>query len=139
MRHRTITFTLVCVIAAGMLAGCGKGEKLTHETGMNQMMDIMVDMVKILETVKDEASAKAVKPKIKAIAKKAEALGKKMEALGEPSKEEQEKLMGVMFGRLAEIGPKMQAVQMKIEGDPKIKVILEDVMKDIKMGMGGGN
>ena len=94
--------TIFITVALLMLASCGKdsNEKTATDTsGKDSKEKIasdaiagMEEMLAIVETVKDEASAKAAKPKLEALAKKQDGIEARLKALN-ISKEDFQKHM----------------------------------------------
>lgn len=123
---RLALISVVTLLLAGN--GCG-GD--THESLAAESMPVMRDMVATLETVKDEASAKAAKPKLEAIAKKMKAIDERRRKLPAPTEADIKAMLEKHGDEMEKLQEKMIAVMLPIQFDPKIQAVLGDI--DMKM------
>ena len=118
MKWNNLNLTAAIVIAAlAMLSitGCG-GD--THESLTNEGMSTMKEFVATLDTVKDESSAKAAKPKLKKLMEQLKEINAKQVKLPAPT-EAEVKAMGEKYGKeMDELQQKMAGAMMKIAHPP---------------------
>lgn len=120
MKH---VLALTAVLMLFVVAGCGD----SRESLAEESMSTMKDMVDTLETVKDEASAKAAKPKLQSIADKMKDIEKRQREIGMPNEKEMKEL-GAKYGKeMEEIQKKLMGQMMRIAFDPKIQAQLQDI------------
>ena len=119
---------LICalLVAAFCLAGCDS--KPTHESVTQEGIDKTEEMVEVLKSIKDEASAKAARPKMEQIKKDMEELKKKANALGEPPADVKAKLQEKHKPEMEKLFGEMMKEVMRIGLDPKIAPHVRDVM-----------
>ena len=118
--------TCAVLVAALCLAGCDS--KPTHESVTQEGIDKTEEMVELLKSIKDEASAKAARPKMEQIKKDMEAIKKKADALGEPPAEVKKKLAEKHKPQMEKLASEMMKEMMRIGFDPKIAPHVRDVM-----------
>lgn len=121
MKH---TVALCVIIMFLCIPGCG-GD--TQESLADESMPIMRDMVATLETVKDEASAKAAKPKLEAIAKKMKSLEERRAKLPMPTEADMKAIFDKHGKEMEELQKKMVTVMLAIQFDPKVQGVLSDI------------
>lgn len=123
---RLLALSTMLMLMAG--PGCG-GD--THESLAAEVVPVMREMADTISTIKDEATAKAAKPKLERIAAKMKDLNTRREKLPAPT-EAQTKAMIEKYGKEMEAAQrKMMGSLMAISGDPKIQEVLKDI--DFKM------
>jgi hypothetical protein len=125
-------FKRMCIPAivalAMVIGGCGK----SHESIRKDAMGKMKDMVDVLKTVKDDASAKAAATKLKEITADIKKLKEQDDALGKLSKEEEQKLDKQMEPEMKPIQDQMTAEMKRIaQLNPALMMPLMDAMKDM--------
>ena len=94
-----------CGLAFLLLAACGNGKIDSHKEGVEAANDVADDMVKVLNGVKDKASAESAKPKLEALGKKMEGIMDQMQKLGPPT---DPKMQGEMMSMMAKVVAAMQ-------------------------------
>jgi hypothetical protein len=108
------------------VGGCDS--KPTHESVTEDSIDKMEEMVEVLKGIKDEASAKAARPKMEQIKKDMEELQKKSKALGEPPADVKQKLQEKHKAQLEKVTSEMMKEMMRIGLDPNIAPHVKDAM-----------
>jgi hypothetical protein len=117
------------MFVAIVITGCGD----TRESLAEESMSTMREMVAVLDTVKDDASAKAAKPKLKTLSDKLEDINQRASKLGTPTEAEVKALDQKHGKEMEELMRKMTGHMMRIAFDPKIQAELADVdMKGMK-------
>ena len=115
-------FAVACVALAIVSTGCDS--KPTYESLRKDGIATMKEMIEVLKGVKDEASAKAAKPKLDALGKKMETLEAESNKVEKPSAEEQKKLdekfQEDMFKLVGELATEID----RIGSDPKLVAVL---------------
>ena len=116
------------VVAVLMIGGCGGPD--THEKVMQDSLNMMKKMISIVESVDDEASAKAAVTKINALESQAKAIQARMEKLGEPTPEQDKALEAKFKSQFEEFMPKMIGVAMKVAQYPELQKAMDGVSMD---------
>ena len=119
-------FACALVAVALCLAGCES--KPTHESVMQDTMEKMEEMVEVLKGIKDEASAKAAKPKMEQIKKDMDELKAKANTLGEPPADVKQKLAEKHKPQMEKLAGEMMKEMMRIGFDPKIAPHIRDAL-----------
>ncbi len=119
---------LTCALIAVALCVAGCDSKPTHESVTQDSIDKMEEMVEVLKGIKDEASAKAARPKMEQIKKDMEELQKKSKALGEPPADVKQKLQEKHKAQLEKVTSEMMKEMMRIGLDPNIAPHVKDAM-----------
>ena len=122
--------SLLAILMLGVCPGCG-GD--SHASLAGESLTMMKDLIATLETVKDEASAKAAKPKLVSLTQKMQSINERQAKLPALS-EADVKAMESKYGKeMEELQPKMVAAMMRIQFDPAIQKELSDIdMKGMK-------
>ena len=106
-------------------AGCGGGD--TYESLAAASMENTKQLVATLDTIKDEATAKAAKPKLKTLLEKMNDLNQRQAKLPAPT-EADAKAIDAKYGKeMEELQMKMAGHMMRISFDPKIRAELADL------------
>ena len=114
-------------VALLLAGGANARAKDAFEDVIKDTLSTMKDVTKVLETVKDEDSAKAAKPKVKELAKKIQALKKRSKDLGKPTKE-QEEAVKKYLPQFIEVSQKLTKEServKKVTGGPELLKELE--------------
>ena len=91
----------------------------------------MKEMITVMDSVKDEASAQAAKPRLKSLVEKMNDISARQAKLPAPT-EAEIKAMGEKYGKeMDEIGRRFQANAMRINFDPKLSAVFNDL--DLKL------
>ncbi|MFI5403477.1 MAG: hypothetical protein ACHQ1G_11110 [Planctomycetota bacterium] len=85
-----------------LAAGCGNGVA-SFEKAADDQLKVQREFAKILEGVKDKATADAAKPLIEALSMRVDGIEKTVRALGEPTAEESQRVIEKMRTGIAEI------------------------------------
>ena len=117
-----------CVCVAVALAAGGCESKPTHESVTKESIDKMQQFADVLKTIKDEASAKAARPKLEKIKKEMDELKKKADTLGNPPPEVKKKLEEKYKKDMEKVSGELAGQMMRIGMDPKIAPHLKDAM-----------
>ena len=105
-----VTFAQEAPVAATVVAPAADAEAL-----VDTILGKLEEMVVVLESVNDRASADAAAEKINAIKVEVEALTAQGEALGEPDEETQERLAQKAMMVLFTIAPRIEEAGARIE------------------------
>lgn len=120
--NRIVTL-LVMISLCFVAAGCGD----SHEKVAADSIPVLRDMAATIETIKDEASAKAAKPKLEAIAKKMKSLKERRNKLPAPTEADIKAMLEKYGDEMEAIQRRMLAGMMTIQFDPKIQAVLGDI------------
>lgn len=121
MKH--LAFLLPTLMLLGG-AGCSGDSR---ESLAADSMSTMKEMVATLETVKDQASAKAAKPKLTSLAQEMNSLQQRQAKLPAPSEEETKALMTKQGKEREELLQKLMAEIRRTQFDPAIQRELSDI------------
>jgi hypothetical protein len=122
-------FTLASILILIACSGCGD----TRESLANEGVSTMKEMVAVLDGVKDEASAKAAKPKLKSLLDQLNSINGRQAKLPAPTAAQTKELEGKYIKELAEVQQKLVMNMMRLSSDPKIGAQLGDLeMKPMK-------
>jgi hypothetical protein len=125
MKH-IFAWVLVLVTFIGV-SGC----KRTHETVLSDTVSNLKKMVVILQSVKDEASAKAAIPKLQSISKEMKALDEEKKKMGEPSKEVLEELAKKYKDDYLKTLKALNDETDRIRKDEKIMAVLQKPLNEL--------
>ena len=103
-------FIAPLVLALGSLVGCAD----SHESLAEETFDLFEEIAETLESVKDEASAKAAAKKIKGLSADLKEVSERVKKLDKLSGEEEEKLKEKLSDRGKEVIARLFAASMKI-------------------------
>ena len=127
---QTSRLLVVALVFSCWSGGCGGGD--SHESLAVEGQGVLKQMVAVLDTVKDEASAKAAKPQLKALSAKLNDINARQAKLPAPT-EAEIKAMDEKHGKeTEEIGHKFQAQAMRITFDPKLSSVFNDLDLKVK-------
>ena len=115
--------TLAVMAMLLVCSGCGDSREAVAEDGMANMKEL----VATLDTVKDEASAKAAKPKLEKLVKQMNEIKERQTKLGDPTEAEMKSLMEKHGDEMEALQKKMVTVMMRIQFDPEIQKVLSDI------------
>ena len=110
-----------------LLGGCAD----SHDAAMQDSIDLLNEMVDIIESVKDEESAKAMEKKMERLSGKMKALQERMDKLGEPSPEKKAELKKKYEPKQKEAGARMVKAMMNLATKPELAQQIDKVMKNI--------
>lgn len=122
-----VAFTLMSIFAYGVLFVAGSGCGDSRESLADETMSVMEEMVATLQGVKDEASAKAAKPKLEDLAKRFDDINQRESKLPAPTDEQTKALIEKHGSKMDELSRKLQGEMLRIAFDPKIQSVLGDV------------
>jgi hypothetical protein len=126
---RALTLVIGLALTSLCCVGCGGGGD-THESLAGEGKGVMKQMVAVLDTVKDEASAKAAQPQLKTLAEKMNDINARQTKLPAPT-EADVKTMDEKHGKeMEELGHQFQAHAMRIAFDPKLSAAMHGI--DVK-------
>ena len=122
--------SLLAISILVVCPGCG-GD--SHESLAADSVKAMKELVATLDTIKDEASAKAAKSKLVSLSQQMTKINERQAKLPAPT-EADVKAMESKYGKeMEELQPKMVAAMMRIQFDPAIQKELSDIdMKGMK-------
>jgi uncharacterized protein YicC (UPF0701 family) len=113
-----------------MLSGCGN----SHDSLMGKMVSTMEQTADVLESIKDEESAKAAEPKLKKLGERMESLKEQVDEMDDPSPEVEKQLKEKYEKRVKEALGKLMREGMRIGMNPE----LSKHVRDVTSGMQGG-
>lgn len=117
---------LTCVAAMLLLvAGCGD----SPESVMDDTLATMNDMAAVLETVKDEATAKSAASKLEGLVEKMKSLKERADKMEKPSKEKEAELEKAYKEKMTAAGSRMMKAMMSAMQAPDAQKHLEPAMK----------
>ena len=122
-RHRSLA--VACLTALFLVAGCDSAP--THDSLMKDSLSTMEEMVAVMKTVKDEASANAAKPKLQALAEKMKKMKEQADKMEKPSAEKEAALKKEYEPRLQKVMGEMLGETMRIGMDPKLQTAVKDM------------
>ena len=122
--------SLLAILTLGVCPGCG-GD--SHESLAADSMTTMKELVATLESIKDEASAKAAKSKLVSLTQQMNKINERQAKLPAPGEAELKAMTSKYGKEMEELQPKMVAAMMRIQFDPAIQKELSDIdMKGMK-------
>lgn len=125
---RLVSFLVISMLA--VLPGCG-GD--SHESLAGESMTVMKDLIATLDGIKDEASAKAAKPKLVSLTEKMQKINERQAKLPAMSEADVKAMESKYAKEMEELQPKMVAAMMRLQFDPAIQKELSDIdMKGMK-------
>jgi hypothetical protein len=105
--------------------GCGGGD--SHESLAGESLTTMKDLVATFETVKDEETAKAAKPKLKSLSDKMNALNERQAKLPAMTEADVNAIDKKYGKEMEEVQLKLASNVMRLGFDPKIRPVLDDI------------
>lgn len=127
MKLQVSSLSLLLVLVC---PGCG-GD--TRESLTAEGMATMKDLIATFETVKDQASAKAAKPRLTTLSQQLNRLQERQAKLPQPTEAETKALVSKHGKEMEELQRKLAGVMMRIQLDPGIQAELNDIdMKGLK-------
>ena len=125
---------LIAVLAAALwvCAGCG-GD--TYESLAAEGVTTMGQFANALDTIKDEASAKAARPELKNILAKMKSIQERQDKLGTPTEAQVKAVVDKYGKQMEEVQTKLATNMMRIGFDPKIQKELADLEGDMKTSL----
>ena len=128
---RKMTYLAAAIMMAALLAGCGD----THDSVMGDSVTEMKAFATVLESIKDEATAKEAAPKLEAIGARMKDLKARMDKLGKPSEADEKAMMTKYQKEIEEVQGKMMGAAFKLMANPEAAKHIEKAMNDIKGSM----
>ena len=126
----SVVLVAVSLVVCCFASGCGGGD--SHESLAVEGQGVMKQMVAVLDTVKDEPSANAAKPKLKGLVEKLNDINARQAKLPAPTEAEVKAIGEKHDKEMEEIGLKFQAHALRINFDPKLSTVFNDVDLKIK-------
>ncbi len=114
-----IAVSAFAIVALMLLTGCSDSQ----EKGQDDMIDVMDEYADVLESIKDEDSAKAAKDEFAELAEELKEILARMEKLEKPSKEEQAALQKESDAKMKPIEERIQKEMKRIASDPKLMAL----------------
>ena len=130
LRTQASLLVVVALVLCCRGGGCGGGD--SHDSLAVEGQGVMKQMVAVLDTVKDETSAKAAKPQLKTLAEKLNDINARQAKLPAPTEAEIKALDEKHSKEMEEIGHKFQAHAMRITFDPKLSTVFNDLDLKVK-------
>lgn len=124
---------VLCVAMVAALVLFVGGCEETHDSITNKAVGKMEEFAKILEGVKDEASAKAAVSKLEALGEEMKKLKEQADKMGKPDADAEKKLKEKYEERMKTAMGKVMKESMRIGTDPKLGQHIQDAMKNLKM------
>jgi hypothetical protein len=126
MRKSLVSVSVVAALCL-TLAGCGD----THDSITREMLAQITELNKILDGVKDEASAKAAAPRVERTATKLKEIQDRSTKLGQPSEAEMKAMKAKYEKQMEEQAGKLIGNVMRIGMNPDLSKHLEPAMNKI--------
>lgn len=126
MRTLPVLFTVV-----GLLLCSCSGKVDSYEEALDVHLEIMDDMVAVLETVTDQASADAAREDLAAIIERARKLAEQTQDLPEPDEAEMQRMRGKAEGQAQQLQQRMMEQMMKIAQYPELQKTVADAMEQM--------
>lgn len=124
MRHVSLATLSAFLIVA--VLGCDS--EPTRESVMEDSIAKLKELASVLESVKDESSAQAAKPKLQAIDADMKEIKAKAEKMSKPSAEEDKRLEEKYRPQVMEVAERLTKEMVRVGLDPKLGPILKDAM-----------
>lgn len=124
---KRLAFAAVAVLGL-VLAGC----KDSHEKVISDSVSKMKEVVAVMKTVTDEASAKSAAPKIQALGDDMKKIKDRMDKLGKPSDSEDKRLQAKYEKELREVTSDLMKESMRISFNVKGSTAVQDALKNLK-------
>lgn len=122
-------FCMVMVAALLVLSGCEE----THDSVTKKTLAKMEETVKILEGVKDEASAKAAATKLEALGEEMKKMKEAHDKLGKPDTETEKKLKEKYEEQFKTVSTNLMKEMMRIATNPVLAKHIQDAMGKMRM------
>ncbi len=116
-----------------LLTGCG-GD--SYDSLTDEIIGVLNGLPAIMESIQDEASAKAAAEKFKQLTAKMEDITTRGKALGDPPKEKQEELKKRIEAAQKSIDPKMEAAMKRLQSKPELLMILMEPIMEMQRKLG---
>ena len=121
------TMMLMLMLAVSLVGGCGSGGD-SAERVFADMTANMREMSAILESVTDEASAKAAVPRIEAVRAKMRDCARRARAVRRPDAATEKRLDEAVLAVQREVMPAIAATQQRLMAQPPLMAILGLIM-----------
>jgi hypothetical protein len=128
---RTVFIRGACAAALLVAGACSKGGG-GYEGTMQKMLGQLNELSSVLEGVKDEASAKAAKPKLQKIGAEMQELKKQVDAMKKPTKEEEDALKKKYEPQMKDAVAKLMKESMRVAMVPGGADLMKE-MQNFKM------
>jgi predicted nucleic acid-binding Zn-ribbon protein len=102
-----------------------------HEAMMKDMIKAMNELADVLESIKDEATAKAAEPKLKALGTRIQEMKKKADALGGLPKDKDEELRKKYEPEMNAAVGRIMAASQKAASVPEAQAALQEAFKSM--------
>jgi len=124
--------TMMCMLmlAVSLLTGCGGGD--SAERVFADMSANMREMSTILESVTDEASAKAAVPRIEAVRAKMRDCAKRARSVRRPDAATEQRLDAAVQAMQREVMPTLAANQQRLMAQPALMAILAPALQGME-------
>ena len=120
------TLAVACIAVAIVSSGCDS--KPTHDSLAKDLMGKMKEMVAVMKGVKDEATAKAAKPKLEALKKDIEAINAEAAKLPKQSADEEKKFKEKYEPEIDKLMAEFATEGVRIGSNPTLAAELGGVM-----------
>ena len=124
------TMMWVLILAVSLLTGCGGGD--SAERVFADMSANLREMSAILESVTDEASAKAAVPRIEALRAKMRDCAKRARAVRRPDAATEQRLDASVQAMQREVMPAIAAAQQRLMAQPALMAILAPALQGME-------
>lgn len=132
MTRLTLTLALAGLLLS--VPGCGD----SHDAVMQDTIEIMKDMTEVMESIEDEASAKAAAPKLAKLGERFREIEMRQEAVGKPTPEQEQALKEKYGDELESVMQEFMAETFRLMMNPALAKHLEDAMPKPATPSAGG-
>lgn len=127
------TMMLMLMLAVSLVGGCGSGSSGdSAERVFADMTANMREMSAILESVTDEASAKAAVPRIDAVRAKMRDCARRARAVRRPDAATEKRIDEAMLAVQREVMPAIAATRQRLMAQPPLMAILAPALQGME-------
>lgn len=126
------TMMLVLALVLSLASGCSRGGGDTAEKVFADMTTNMQEMAAILDSVADEASAKAAVPRIDAVRAKMRDCARRARAVPRPDAATEQRLNAAAEAVQRDVMPALMASRQRLEARPELMAILAPALQGME-------
>jgi hypothetical protein len=126
------TMMLVLALVLSVASGCSRGSGDTAEKVFADMTTNMQEMAAILDSVADEATAKAAVPRIDAVRAKMRDCARRARTVPRPDAATEQRINAAAETVQREVMPALMATRRRLEARPELMAILAPALQGME-------